>query len=58
VWYAWGNWEFYNGVPEQAEAIFKKILARKSWASFGYIAAEAQYAKEFTKKQDGSSPEK
>jgi tetratricopeptide (TPR) repeat protein len=47
VMYAWGNWHFYNGVPEQAREIFRKILARKSWASFGYIAAEAQYAKEF-----------
>lgn len=55
IWYAVGNWYFYNGIPEQAREIFRKILTRKSWASFGYIAAEAQYAKEFAIKQAAPS---
>jgi len=45
--YAVGNWYFYNGDKEKAKSVFEKILERKSWGSFGYIAAEAQYAEEF-----------
>lgn len=45
--YAVGNWYFYNEEKEKAESVFEKILQRKSWGSFGYIAAESQYAQEF-----------
>ena len=39
--YGIGNWHLYNGDEEKAEKIFKQILERDSWNSFGYIAAEA-----------------
>jgi tetratricopeptide (TPR) repeat protein len=38
--YGVGNWYFYNGQLEQAREIFKRVLQSKSWAAFGYIAAE------------------
>jgi tetratricopeptide (TPR) repeat protein len=45
--YAVGNWYFYNGDRDKAKAVFEEILAGKSWPSFGYIAAEAHFVKEF-----------
>lgn len=47
VAYAVGNWYFYNGELDKARAVFEQILSRPSWASFGFIAAESQYAREF-----------
>ena len=47
VSYAIGNWHFYHGEKEKAREVFENILKRKSWSSFGYIAAESDYAKEF-----------
>ena len=47
VSYAVGNWYFYSGDIDKARAVFEQILERKSWASFGFIAAESQYAREF-----------
>ncbi|CAN5405637.1 hypothetical protein BH20ACI2_BH20ACI2_09340 [soil metagenome] len=40
--YGLGNWYFYNGDKEKAMDIFRKITAGNQWASFGYIAAEAE----------------
>lgn len=45
--YAIGNWHFYIGEKEKAKAVFEKILAGKSWSSFGYIAAEKDIATHF-----------
>lgn len=45
--YGLGNWYFYNGDREKAKEIFRSLLKKKSWASFGYIAAEADFAREF-----------
>ena len=40
--YGFGNWYLYNGDSLKAIGIFKKITAGNQWASFGYIAAEAE----------------
>ena len=45
VLYGIGNWYLYNGKKEQAKEVYLKILAKKGWASFGYIAAEADFAR-------------
>ena len=41
-----GNWHLYNGDGARAMATFRRVLAGGSWASFGYIAAEAELARE------------
>jgi tetratricopeptide (TPR) repeat protein len=41
VGYGVGNWHLYNGRREEAIARFRDVVAGGSWASFGYIAAEA-----------------
>jgi len=43
--YGVGNWHLYNGRPEQANAIFRRILESPQWSAFGYIAAEAELAR-------------
>lgn len=40
--YGVGNWHFYNGRPEQARQVWKRILDTDQKAAFGYIAAEAE----------------
>ncbi|NOR14074.1 MAG: tetratricopeptide repeat protein, partial [Candidatus Aminicenantes bacterium] len=47
VAYGIGNWFYYNGEKEKAKDIFEKILNSPGWASFGYIAAEADYVRVF-----------
>lgn len=42
--YGIGNWYFYNGDTEKAEAVFQAIIDGGQWASFGYIASEAELA--------------
>jgi tetratricopeptide (TPR) repeat protein len=42
-----GNWRLYNGDREGAREIFADILEGQGWASFGFIAAEAAWAREF-----------
>jgi tetratricopeptide (TPR) repeat protein len=42
--YGAANWLYYNGQVEQAEALMRDLLATDGWASFGYIAAEADLA--------------
>ena len=39
--YGLGNWYLYNGEKEKAQKIFRRITAGDQWASFGFIAAEA-----------------
>ena len=44
--YGVGNWHFYNGRPQQARAIWRRILnAEDQWPAFGYLAAEAEIAR-------------
>jgi tetratricopeptide (TPR) repeat protein len=40
--YGLGNWFLYNGEREKAFEIFRRITSGNQWASFGYIAAEAE----------------
>lgn len=40
--YGFGNWHLYNGRPAEAESVFRRIVASGPWASFGFIAAEAE----------------
>jgi len=42
VGYGLGNWFLYNGQRAQAEKIFRQVTAGNQWASFGFIAAEAE----------------
>ena len=42
VGYGLGNRYLYHNKPEEAAKIFRKIVAGNQWASFGYIAAEAE----------------
>lgn len=44
--YGLGNYYLYNGNKEKAAEIFRKIIAGNQWASFGYIAAEADLSRE------------
>jgi len=39
--YGLGNWRLVNGDADGAKRIFSRILEGPSWASFGYLAAEA-----------------
>lgn len=43
--YGIGNYFLYNGEKEKAMTIFKKIVDGDQWASFGYIAAEAELSR-------------
>jgi tetratricopeptide (TPR) repeat protein len=40
--YGLGNWFLYNGEKEKARQIFRQITSGNQWASFGFIAAEAE----------------
>ncbi len=48
VEYGVANHYFYNGNKARAKEIYERILKSKGWASFGYIAAEADLAREFS----------
>ena len=43
--YGLGNWFLYNGKRDEAAKIFRQITSGNQWASFGYIAAEAEQVK-------------
>ena len=45
VGYGVGNWYLYNGRRSEAVELFRRVIAGGSWASFGYIAAEAELAR-------------
>lgn len=47
VLYGIANWYFYNGNKAKAKEAYERILKGKGWASFGYIAAEADYFRRF-----------
>lgn len=40
--YGLGNWYLYTGDKPKAAEIFRRITAGDQWASFGFIAAEAE----------------
>ena len=42
VLYGVGNWYLVNGDTSRARRVFERIVAGPQWASFGYIAAEAE----------------
>ena len=42
VGYGIGNWHYINGRKERAKAIWQQVYEGSSWASFGYIASEAE----------------
>ena len=42
IGYGLGNWFLYSGQRSEAEKIFRQINVGNQWASFGYIAAEAE----------------
>lgn len=42
IGYGLGNWFLYNGQRAEAEKVFRQITSGNQWASFGYIAAEAE----------------
>lgn len=43
--YGVGNWYLYNGDTTRAVEIFRKVVNGKSFASFGFIAAEVELAR-------------
>lgn len=45
VGYGLGNWLLYNRKSAEAENVFRQIVLGNQWASFGYIAAEAELAR-------------
>jgi len=45
VKYGVANWYFYNGDKQKAKELMETLLESKSWASFGYIAAESDMLK-------------
>jgi tetratricopeptide (TPR) repeat protein len=44
--YGLGNWKLYRGRDDEAMLIFATILDNPQWAAFGYIAAEAELARD------------
>lgn len=44
--YGIANWHYYNGRREVAFRLWKQILDSPQWAAFGYLAAEAEVARE------------
>ncbi len=39
--YAIANWHYYNNRVEEAKTLLEEITSLENWATFGYIAAEA-----------------
>lgn len=44
--YGVGNWYLYNGQADRASDIFRQIMATDYWSAFGYLAAEAELARQ------------
>ena len=42
--YGVGNWYLYNCRPEEAAAVFKRVVEGPCWPAFGFIAAEVELA--------------
>ncbi len=45
VVYGIGNWYYYNGQPSEANRIYQQLISSDQWASFGYLAAEADLSR-------------
>jgi len=45
IGYGLGNWYLYNGRRVDALAVFRRVLSGGNWPAFGYIAAEAEMAR-------------
>lgn len=45
IGYGVGNWHLYNGRRRQAMDVFRRVLRGGNWPAFGYIAAEAELAR-------------
>jgi tetratricopeptide (TPR) repeat protein len=45
VGYGLGNWHLYNGRRDEAVRVFRQVLNGGNWPAFGYIAAEAELAR-------------
>jgi tetratricopeptide (TPR) repeat protein len=45
VGYGLGNWFLYNDRRKEGEDVFRQIVNGNQWASFGYIAAEAELSR-------------
>lgn len=43
--YGVGNWHLYNGRRDEAMSVFRRVLRGGNWPAFGYIAAEAEVAR-------------
>jgi tetratricopeptide (TPR) repeat protein len=43
--YGVGNWYRVQGRPEQAERVWRSVVADREWAAFGHLAAEAELAR-------------
>jgi hypothetical protein len=43
--YGVANWYLYRGETERALELMRRVVGGKSWAAFGYIAAEADLAR-------------
>lgn len=45
ILYGVGNWYFFNGQPDRARPLWKKVIEGSQWSAFGHIAAEAELAR-------------
>ena len=45
IGYGVGNWHLYNGRRREAMDVFRRVLRGGNWPAFGYIAAEAEVAR-------------
>lgn len=45
IGYGLGNWHLYSGRRVDALAVFRRVLSGRNWPAFGYIAAEAEVAR-------------
>jgi len=49
--YGLGTWYLINGQREKAQAIYKETVEGQQWAPFGYLAAEAELARDATRQR-------
>lgn len=45
IGYGVGNWHLYNGRRREAMDVFRRVLRGGNWPAFGYVAAEAEVAR-------------
>jgi len=50
IGYGVANWHFYNGRREVGMELMRKVVSGETWAAFGFIAAEADLAREEPRK--------